>query len=608
MKDLIEIEHKNSALITQEVVDSYFNLFSTLVSQWKEIEIWPNSIEKLILTDRFEERVVEEAAKWNVQAIVSTKKHFVVTSKIIFNRNLNEPKHILLFSLLDVMSPTYPLLEMSYSQILRIKSNNIIPKKIQEESLNNKYVTLDDYLLFSSIEWVKAYYTKSIISTLDIKNRIKLEQKNILSSFKSDLKKYLFEYNKDHDSNGIRLDDFWNKYHNSKHKLILHLIESNQIPINFDDIRNDESLPQIKNLIAAIELLTENCKKGLGFNLSNLKVKYKELSAFYEVHLEKEKSDCFYIRLPKNPKDYFNNSLIETEPRLVCFMDILGFSEKIREYDNNETSTLLQDIQEAFRLAKEQFIDAAQNQDVIKHLKYQTFSDNICISIPYFDNEEDFLASLNLISVYVRGLSLIMMSKKLFMRGGISMGSFYSDDNIIFSSALVKSYNLESKVAIYPRVVIDDEIIGKLMNYRLANLQKFNFGTSILFDWENTGFLFPFDLIQDSKTMLTNAFNDIIQDDKKGDVYNGLINKLLDSVKNLTENLLNKAADEEDKGKEEIRNTILEQIIDNQSNKRAMNKFIWLLELLNWSQNEPTRLKFEYLKDRFQDEKPTDNK
>ena len=127
--------------------------------------------------------------------------------------------------------------------------------------------------------------------------------------------------------------------------------------------------------------------------------------------LEEETSDGFHIRLTKDPKNYFIGALVETEPRIVCFMDILGFSDLINEYDEDITSTLLQDIQESFSLAQTYLLDnkLQKNKDVIRHLKYQTFSDNICISIPYFDYENDFLSNFNLLATYVRGFQLIMM-------------------------------------------------------------------------------------------------------------------------------------------------------------------------------------------------------
>ena len=48
----------------------------------------------------------------------------------------------------------------------------------------------------------------------------------------------------------------------------------------------------------------------------------------------------------------------------------------------------------------------------------------------------------------------------LYLRGGVSIGFHYEDDNIIFSDGLIKAYYLESKKSIYPRIILDEDLIG----------------------------------------------------------------------------------------------------------------------------------------------------
>ena len=42
------------------------------------------------------------------------------------------------------------------------------------------------------------------------------------------------------------------------------------------------------------------------------------------------------------------------------------------------------------------------------------------------------------------------------------MGSFFADEVMVWGTALIKAYKLESTVAVYPRVVIDSSLIGEL--------------------------------------------------------------------------------------------------------------------------------------------------
>lgn len=111
--------------------------------------------------------------------------------------------------------------------------------------------------------------------------------------------------------------------------------------------------------------------------------------------------------------------------------------------------------------------------------KVKIFSDCICISSDCIDinvSGEDFTAgnifSFLLNIMYIQA-ELIM--NNIFIRGAITINHHYQDDRIIFSPALVRSYRLESKDAIYPRILIDKPVIEMLRqrdyedNYQLLN-------------------------------------------------------------------------------------------------------------------------------------------
>ena len=45
-----------------------------------------------------------------------------------------------------------------------------------------------------------------------------------------------------------------------------------------------------------------------------------------------------------------------------------------------------------------------------------------------------------------------------FIRGGVDIGDFYYDESIVYGSAHVNAYLLESKVSVSPRVVLSDDL------------------------------------------------------------------------------------------------------------------------------------------------------
>ena len=52
-----------------------------------------------------------------------------------------------------------------------------------------------------------------------------------------------------------------------------------------------------------------------------------------------------------------------------------------------------------------------------------------------------------------------LLSRGILCRGGVSLGKFIHSDNYLFGPALVEAYTLESKAAMYPRVILDTNVI-----------------------------------------------------------------------------------------------------------------------------------------------------
>ena len=512
MEELIDIRLIYIDQITDELISSVKKIFTNLIEKAKELEIWDDSICKIVVTDNLGEEVYQQAESWNIKAEVTRAKEYSVISKVLFNHNLETPEHVLFVDFRILLNEKYSLAEILFNQILSISAKWLFPKEILDIQFTPQPRTLNTYITVSAIEWVKTYYTSKTIRQIFENPNPPMNHNSFLTAFKRSLKRDLFNYNTDRLSPDENLGIFWNNYNGSFHNLFLRISEN--------ETENDELLIKevgckelIYGVFDEIRKITSELVDAEKFEITNLKEKVKEFSSFFEVHLEEETEENFRIRLTKNPKDYFKD-LIDTEPRIICFLDILGFSEFVNRYDNDITSTFLQEIQESFGLARVHLLENKNqyNKEAIEHLEYQTFSDNVCISIPYFDNENDFLSNFNILSIYVRGFQMIMMSKGFFMRGGISIGSYYADNNIIFSKGLINAYKLESEKAIYPRILVDKVIIEKILNYRESQIDYFGLKQAIIFDWENQAFLNPIGLINSSIQQFNSIMSEVEQD------------------------------------------------------------------------------------------------
>src|SRR5207253_2089639 len=107
-------------------------------------------------------------------------------------------------------------------------------------------------------------------------------------------------------------------------------------------------------------------------------------------------------------------------------------------------SNILNELHDTLEIAVkssiENMTDPKSKTDLKEYLEYRMFSDCICLSLPYIEFGNDFHIQFHSLSGIARTYQLIMLQKGFFVRGGISIGSFFADKNMIFSGGLVKAY------------------------------------------------------------------------------------------------------------------------------------------------------------------------
>jgi len=140
---------------------------------------------------------------------------------------------------------------------------------------------------------------------------------------------------------------------------------------------------------------------------------------------------------------------IEYEEKFVAFIDILGFGSLINQ--NKEDSikviqSLNEDINHVlWAISEDKYLDES--------LSIKLFSDCFCLS------SSDIFLILKEVSYLQNFLSL----NGIFVRGAISKGLHFENNNIIFSRGLIEAHELE-KVAKYPRVILSTQLIDAYEN------------------------------------------------------------------------------------------------------------------------------------------------
>lgn len=156
---------------------------------------------------------------------------------------------------------------------------------------------------------------------------------------------------------------------------------------------------------------------------------------------------------------------MEVKPHVILFLDILGYKNLIgnslSEKDENEYLTEIHGLMSAlssFIEKRNQQLDQSNKWHLnLSRFRYTIFSDNILFFAPY-DSEIDMS---NLYSNLIYGLSEFLfqyVKDDIFFRGAITKGLLFYDEQLhfVFGSGLIRAYELESNIAVYPRIIIDD--------------------------------------------------------------------------------------------------------------------------------------------------------
>lgn len=137
------------------------------------------------------------------------------------------------------------------------------------------------------------------------------------------------------------------------------------------------------------------------------------------------------------------------EERVVVFIDILGFRELIRKtvQDASHYANIKNALNMISSTKEENDHGILAEKEIGKEVT--VFSDSIVVSYPV-----SLLGSVFYLLLDIVHLQLEMLRFGILMRGGMTVGKLYHNDNIVYGPAMIEAYELESKVAVYPRVLV----------------------------------------------------------------------------------------------------------------------------------------------------------
>lgn len=136
--------------------------------------------------------------------------------------------------------------------------------------------------------------------------------------------------------------------------------------------------------------------------------------------------------------------------KYFAFIDVLGYRTQLDADKKSGKTDFLDRLKRSFA--------ALDDIDTTK-FQIKSVSDSIFV-FATGDKDDDFIGLLKTL----KELFISFLSNSLLLRGGVAWDQHFQTDRITYSLALVQAYELESKEAVVPRIIIADQILEKAKN------------------------------------------------------------------------------------------------------------------------------------------------
>lgn len=150
----------------------------------------------------------------------------------------------------------------------------------------------------------------------------------------------------------------------------------------------------------------------------------------------------------------------------VAYLDMLGYKAFFEEHPekiDNMLNALNQAIEKMVsRLNTVNMMFQYSGNDMLDEFKIRIFSDNVFV---YFECKQRYESKFLLLTFIelIKDFQIVLMTcHNIFVRGGITKGSFAANEMFVFGQGLIDAVTLEEKKAVFPRVIIHQSVIDDL--------------------------------------------------------------------------------------------------------------------------------------------------
>ncbi len=137
-----------------------------------------------------------------------------------------------------------------------------------------------------------------------------------------------------------------------------------------------------------------------------------------------------------------------------AYMDILGFSDKILRNDLDFFNSYLDVLHEELKYLEDMHDLSGKNE--FKNFELKIFTDNFVFGHPWYDEYGE--SELGNIFDVLSHIQFTFTKSNIFIRGAVSLSDLFMDSNVVLGPGIIESYKLESEKAIYPRIILSEQV------------------------------------------------------------------------------------------------------------------------------------------------------
>jgi hypothetical protein len=172
--------------------------------------------------------------------------------------------------------------------------------------------------------------------------------------------------------------------------------------------------------------------------------------------------------------------MVRYKTGLLSFLDVLAFSGLVESSTRDESDVdkiihILSTLKAQMSSGGRVIVDENNIPKSVFH--FLSFSD-LVVRLTFFAGSPSISDYLNWELVNLANKQCQLVCEGILLRGGVTFGDIHYENELIFGPALLNAYKLESEVAMYPRIVIHEDLVLKARN-SVTKLHEFELRSGV---------------------------------------------------------------------------------------------------------------------------------